>query len=150
MDAVTYPDKAVADFISKRVIPVRVTHDRILARNFRVKWTPTLILLDFEGDEVCREEGFLHPEGLIPALMLGLGKVRLHAGQYVEAISSFQQVTSEYPKSAQAPEAIYFRGVARYQSANDMKALREAYEELKAAYPESTWTEKAFPYSDIK
>jgi len=150
MDAGTYPNKAVADFINKQLVPVRVVHDKTLARALRVKWTPTLVLLDFEGNEIYREEGYLPPEGLIPALMLGLGKVRLAAGQYDEAISHFKQAESSYPKSDEAPEAIYFSGVARFKSTHDMKPLKEAYEKLKAEYPDSVWTKKAYPYSEIK
>jgi len=150
MDAVTYPNKKVVDFITKNVIPVRVRHDQPPARVYRVEWTPTLVLLDSGGNEVYREEGYLPPEGLIPALMLGLGKVRLAAGQYDQAVSSFNHTASQYPKSYEAPEAIYFRGVARFKSSHDMTPLKEAYEKLKAEYPDSVWTEKAHPYSEIK
>ena len=56
----------------------------------------------------------------------------------------------QYPKSDQAPEAIYFQGVARFKSTHDMKPLKEAYEKLKATYPNSAWTKKAYPYSEVK
>ena len=85
MDAVTYPNPTVVEFISKNVIPVKTLYNQPLAHQFRVMWTPTLILLDLDGNEVYREEGFLPPESLIPALVLGLGKVRLNAGQYDQA-----------------------------------------------------------------
>jgi len=150
MDAVTYPNPTVVQFISKNVISVKVLYDQPLAHQFRVMWTPTFILLDLDGNEVYREEGFLPPEGLIPALVLGLGKVRLNAGQYEQAISQFKEVASKYPKSDQAPEAIYFLGVARFKSTHDMKPLKEAYEKLKAKYPDSSWTRKAYPYHEVK
>jgi tetratricopeptide (TPR) repeat protein len=150
MDAVTYPNPAVVEFISKNVIPVKTLYDQPLAHQFRVMWTPTLILLDLDGNEVYREEGFLPPEGLIPALVLGLGKVRLNAGQYDQAISQFKEVASKYPKSDQAPEAIYFLGVTRFKSTHDMKPLKEAYEKLKTKYPASSWTKKAYPYHEVK
>ena len=150
MDAVTYPNPTVVKFVSQNVIPVRSVHDQPLAHKFRVMWTPTLILLDLDGNEVYRDEGFLPPEGLIPALVLGLGKVRLNAGQYDQAISQFKEVASKYPKSDQAPEAIYFLGVARFKSTHDMKPLKEAYETLKAKYPASSWTNKAYPYHEVK
>jgi tetratricopeptide (TPR) repeat protein len=150
MDAVTYPNSAVVDFISKNVIPVRIDHEQPVAHYYRAEWTPTLVLLDPSGNEVCREVGYLPPEGIIPFLMLGIGKVRLAAGQYNHAITLFEQTASKYPKSDQAPEAIYFRGVAGFKSTHDLKQLEKAYERLKELYPTSIWTRKAYPYSAVK
>ncbi|MBI5568422.1 MAG: tetratricopeptide repeat protein [Desulfomonile tiedjei] len=150
MDAVTYPNKKVVEFVRKNVIPMRVQHDQPLASRFRVKWTPTLILLDDQGNEVYRNEGFLPPERLVPALMLGMGKVNLESANYDKAISHFKDLVSRYPQSEEAPEAVYFQGVARFRTTKDLKAMKEAYETLSKQYPNSSWTRKAQPYDKLK
>lgn len=147
MDAVTYPNKAVIQFIQENMVPVKMLHDQQpYAGRFQVKWTPTLVILDDRENEVYHNEGFLGPRDLIPALMLGTGKAHLAEEQYKEAVETFGRVASKYPKSEEAPEAIYYSGVARFKMTKDMKALTEAYKKLAAEYPHSSWTRKAEPY----
>jgi len=151
MDAGTYPNQAVIRFIQKNVIPMRLLYNQQpLAGRFRVTWTPTLILVDPQGNEVYRNEGALGPASLIPALMLGIGKEKSNSGHYDEAVSYFDELVSKYPKSVEAPEAIYYKGVARFKSTKDIKAMKEAYRQLFAKYRASPWTAKAQPYSTLK
>jgi thioredoxin-related protein len=151
MDAVTYSNKAVIDFINANMIPVRVPHDqRPLAEEFKVKWTPTLITLDVDGTEKHRTVGFLPPEELIPSLMVGIGKGNLERSEFAQAIDRFQELISKYPKSSFAPEAVFFLGVAQYQSTHDPKFLRKIYDTLASKYPQSDWTKRASPYSSVK
>lgn len=150
MDAVTYPNKAVIEFIDSNMIAVRVPHDqRPLAEDFKVKWTPTLITLDVDGIERSRTVGFLPPEELIPSLMLGIGKAHLERGEFAQAIPRFEKLVSKYPKSGSAPEAVFYLGVAQFQSTQDPKFLRKAYDTLAAKYQHSEWTKRASPYSKI-
>ena len=77
MDAVTYPDKKVSDFIKKNLIALRIPADtKPYCADFNITWTPTLIVLDKDGKEHHRSVGFLSPEELIPALLLGMIKTR--------------------------------------------------------------------------
>jgi thioredoxin-related protein len=147
MDTVTYPDKKVSKFIAENMIAVRILHDQQpYAANFKIRWTPTLVVLDWEGNEVFRSVGYLPPEDMVPALMIGVGKVHFVRSQYREAISVFSDLLDKYPKSDQAPEALFFLGVARFKDTNDPKDLQKAYEELSRRYPDSEWTKKARPY----
>ncbi len=151
MDAVTYSNKTVAEFINTNMIPVRVPHNqKPLAENFKVKWTPTVITLDRDGTERQRTIGFLPPSALIPSLMLGIGKTRLDRGEFAQAIPEFKQVVAKYPTSDFAPEAVFYLGVAQFKSTHDPKFLRKAYDTLAAQYPKSEWATKASPYSSIK
>jgi len=150
MDAVTYPDKKVSQFITENMIAVRIAHDQQpYATNFKIRWTPTLIVLDWEGHEVFRSVGYLPPEDMVPALMLGVGKVHFVRSQHGGAISVFSDLLERYPKSDQAPEALFFLGVARFKNTNDPKALQQLYEELSRRYPDSEWTKKARPYRSL-
>jgi TolA-binding protein len=148
MGAVTYPNAGVISFINENMIPLQVRFDaRPLATDFNVRWTPAIITLDTEGKEHHRTVGFLPPEALIPSLLLGMAKVYFDSDRFDEALAKLEKLLSDYPFSRSAPEAIYLRGVSLYKSKDDPKPLKQAYEKLKADYPESEWTERAYPYS---
>ncbi|HEY6837922.1 MAG TPA: outer membrane protein assembly factor BamD [Geobacteraceae bacterium] len=148
MDAVTYPNDKVSDFIMTRIVPLRVPADsQPLATEFKVTWTPTLVTLDYYGKEHHRTVGFLPPEQLIPSLLLGTAKADFDAEQFNDAILTIDRLLAEFPVSAAAPEAIYLRGVSRFKASHDPKPLKEAYEKLQAEYPGSEWTHRAQPYS---
>ena len=150
MDAVTYPNPAVVDFIQNNMIQLRILSDNeSVALKFKIKWTPTLITLDKEGNEHYRTIGFLRPEALVSSLMLGIGRMRLDKGEYQGAISNFDKLIATSSKNDFIAEAIYFRGVARYKLTNDLKSMKEAYDKLSEEYPDSEWTEKAYPYKGI-
>ncbi len=147
MGAVTYPDKKVEDFINEKMVPLQVLADNPLADEFKVKWTPTIVVLDYQGREHHRTVGFFPPDDFIPNLLLGMGKIDFDADRFDGAILYFDNLLAEYPKSNSAPEAIYLAGVSRFKSTHDPGPLKKAYEKLKAEYPQSEWTQRAQPYS---
>ncbi len=146
MDAVTYPDKKVVNFIALNLIPLRVPADAPTADKFRVKWTPTLVILDPDGNEHIRSVGFLPPDELIPWLLLGMARVHFELDRFPEAIQVFDRLLSDFPLSLSAPEAIFYRGVSGYKSTHEAKPLKEAYEKLQARFPSSEWAKKSLPY----
>ncbi len=147
MGAVTYPDARVAEFVTSQMVPLQVPVDSPLAGDFKVRWTPTIVVLDYYGKEHHRTVGYFPPEEFVPNLILGMGKVDFDTDQFNDAILHFDQLLAKYPKSDAAPEAIYLRGVARYKSSHNAAPLKEAYEKLKADYPASEWAKRAEPYS---
>ena len=148
MDAVTYPNAQVMDFIDRKIVPLRVPADaQPLSTEFKVMWTPTLVSLDYYGKEHHRTVGFLPPDELIPSLLLGMGKTDFDTEQYNDAILHLDEILFSYPKSAAAPEAVYLRGVCRFKSSHEANPLKEAYEKLAAEYPGSEWVKRAQPYS---
>jgi tetratricopeptide (TPR) repeat protein len=147
MDAVTYPDEAVAKFLNEAVIPLQLPHDhQPLSEQFNVKWTPTLVIVDTAGKEHHRTVGFLGPDELVPMILLGLGKSFFETGRFDEAIAAFDRLIAEFPGSVSVPEAIFVRGVSLYKNTKDPKPLRAAYDKLTAEHPGSDWTKRAFPY----
>ena len=66
--------------------------------------------------------------------------------QFTEALAALETILKDHPQSDSAPEAIYLKGVSQYKSTNDPKPLKTAYEQLKAEYPSSEWTKRAYPY----
>ena len=77
---------------------------------FNVNWTPTMIVLDADGNEVHREVGFLAPEEFISTFMVGKGKYYFNAEAHPEAQGMFDEALREYPNSDAAAEAIFFLG----------------------------------------
>jgi tetratricopeptide (TPR) repeat protein len=118
-------------------------------KRFLVKWTPTIIILDTDGNEYHRFIGFLAPEDFIAQIILGKGKVEFNQDRFEQAIQCFQEVLVRYPKADAAPEAQYYVGVAKYKASHDPKQLKLGLEALQRDYPNSEWTKKAQPYSLI-
>ncbi len=147
MDAVTYPDKKVSEFILQNLIALRIPSDvKPYADDFKVTWTPTLIVLDQDGKEHHRTVGFLPPEELIPALMLGMASTCFEQQKFANALAILQDILDHHATSDAAPEAMFLKGVAGYKYTHDPKPLKEAYEQLSAQYPSSEWTKRAYPY----
>jgi thioredoxin-related protein len=148
MNAVTYSDENVIDFVQNNLIPLRIAFDtQPLASEFNLKWTPTIIILDSQGKEHQRTVGFLPPEEFIPSLLLGIAKSYFEQEKFPEALSTLDKIISEHSQSDYVPEAIYFRGVCGYKNTHNPMLLKEAFELLRTKYPKSEWTKRATPYS---
>ena len=146
MDEVSYPDKRVARFINDNIIPLRLSGTTKEAADFKVKWTPTLIMLDMDGKLHQRTIGFISPDEIIPALLLGMTKTYFDRNEFDKAISCVDKITTDYPGSASAPEAIFIKGVSIYKNFKDPRGLKECYQILHEKYPDNEWTMRAYPY----
>ena len=147
MDAVSYPQSSVIDFISSSLVPLRIPADhKELGPQFRIKWTPVLLLLDASGTEFYRTLGFFLPEELIPSLLLGVGKAHFDKAERSAAVKHLDRILNEYPKSGSAPEAVYLKGVANYIESHDVSHLKNLHQTLKRDFPQSTWAMRSSPY----
>lgn len=147
MDAVTYPENKVIDYVSNNLVPILVAFDaEPLAKDFNIKWTPTLITLSKEGKEHHRTVGFLDPDTFITSSLLGVSKSHFDNDRFPEALDLFEKIIAEFPETDSVPEAIFLQGVARYKNSGDPKPLKEAYEKLAADFPDNEWTKRAYPY----
>lgn len=151
MDAVAYPEPAVIEFVTKNLIPVRIpASDHELAVEYRIKWTPSLLILDEKGVEYYRTLGFFWPQELIPSLLLGMGKAYFDKPDRVKASIFFNKIIEEYPQSFQTPEAIYMKGVSDYIATKNVGNLIGIYDRLASEYPKTLWAMRADPYSYLK
>ena len=76
---------------------------------FGAVWTPTVLILDSDGTERLRVEGYLPRDEFSAHLEMGLARVALMRKQWDEAERRYAQVVERYPDSKVAPEAIYWR-----------------------------------------
>jgi len=120
-----------------------------LVKRYGVKWTPTIIILDLNGNEHHRFVGYLPPEDFIAQIILGKGKTEFDLDHFEGAIQCFQEVLVRYPNADAAPEAQYYLGVAKYKASHDPKQLKLGLEGLQKDYPNSEWTKKAQVYALI-
>jgi len=147
MDAVSYPDEKVIDFLGEYVVACRVpSSSEPLSSEYGIKWTPTLVLLDGEGREHHRTIGFIPPEELVPTLFLGIAKAHFNRDEYDDALKALGRILEDYPRCDEAPEAIYMQGICLYKSTRNAGRLREAYDRLLSEFPSSAWFKRAYPY----
>ena len=114
---------------------------------FGAVWTPTILILDSDGTERLRVEGYLPRDEFRAHLEMGLARVAFMRKQWDEAERRYAQVVERYPDSKVAPEAVYWRGVSRYKRTNDHTVLGEVPGQLDETYPDSVWALKASVWS---
>ncbi|MGQ0714285.1 MAG: thioredoxin fold domain-containing protein [Gemmatimonadaceae bacterium] len=149
MDAEVYPDERVSKLISENFIPARV-HVRDQAADFQrlgerfgAQWTPTTLMIDAEGKERHRIEGFLPVDDFLAQLELGLGKLSFARADFADAERRYRRITDTYPATEAAPEAQYWAGVSRYKGQGDAKALAETAKAFTERYQDTPWAKKA-------
>jgi hypothetical protein len=114
---------------------------------FDALWTPTVLILDSNGVERLRIEGYLPKTEFRAHLEMGLARIAFMHKQWADAERGYAQVIERYPDSKVAPESVYWRGVSRYKATNDHTVLGQVAEQLEARYPDSVWTSKASVWS---
>ncbi len=139
----TYPTQAVADTINEYLIPIQVnTQDdsgATLVERYRQVWTPDIRILDNDGYELYRWNGYLPPFEYVPQLLAGVGQAYLRKHDEPKAASVFERVIREYPTSAVAPEAEYYYAVSKYKQSHKPEDLMGNWDRLRRDHPESIW-----------
>jgi hypothetical protein len=148
MDAVTYPNDAVANAIATYFEPVQInTQDgsantTATVRRFRQVWTPDLRILDGEGVELYRWNGYLPPGEFLPQLLAGRAQALLRSEQGEEAAAAYAEILRTYPTSFVGSEVAYFTAVAQYRVTHEPADLLGTWGRLQARYPMSEWRTK--------
>jgi hypothetical protein len=144
-----YPDERVARFIDEHFVPARVhvkeqPEDFLrLGDRFNAHWTPTTLVLEPDGTERHRIEGFLPTEDFLAQLMLGVAKAAFARQEWDRAARLFRDVEEKFPNATTAPEALYWTGVSRYKASQDPAALRETGLAFTRRYADSEWAKRS-------
>jgi hypothetical protein len=148
-----WPDERVARFVTDNFLAARV-HVREDAPAFKrygelykAPWTPTTLLLDADGVEHTRIEGFLPAGDFLSQLMLGRARLAFDAGQWADAERRFREIVERLPESDAAPEALYWAGVTPYKASGDAASLKATARAFKERYQDSPWAKKASVWS---
>jgi TolA-binding protein len=105
-------------------------------------WTPTVIILDSNGEERSRLEGYLPKDEFRAHLEMGLARVTFMSKNWADAERRYTEVLERYPDSQAAPEALYWKGVSHYKATNDHTVLGELPGQFQEKYPDSVWALK--------
>ncbi len=110
---------------------------------FKALWTPTQLILDAEGKEHHRMEGFLPVEDYLAQLELGLAKLDFEGERFDAAEREFRAICDRHPNAGVAAEACYWAGVSAYKATHAADPLQSTARQLRQKYPDSEWTRKA-------
>lgn len=105
-------------------------------------WTPSVIILDPNGEERFRVEGYLPKDEFRAHLEMGLARVAFMSKNFADAERRYTSVLERFPQSKAAPEALYWKGVSHYKATNDHTVLGEMPGQFQAKYPDSVWALK--------
>jgi len=136
-------------FVGDNFMPARVhvKQDpqpfRQYAERYKAPWTPTILLLDRDGVEHFRIEGFLPPDDFLAQLMLGRARLAFDAQQWGEAERLFREVVARFPNTDAAAEALYWAGVAPYKATGNPASLKATGEAFTKRYQDTPWAKKA-------
>jgi outer membrane protein assembly factor BamD (BamD/ComL family) len=114
---------------------------------FGVDWTPTILILDPDGKERHRIEGYLPNDDFLAQLHLGLAHAAFTAGKFEQAGERFDRIVSDFPGTDAAPEAQYWAGVSRYKATGSADALTATAGAFKQRYGDTPWGKKASVWS---
>ena len=112
--------------ISENFVPVRfhIKEQPRAFERFKAWWTPTVLLLDADGAERHRVEGFLPVDDFVAQLELGLARNAFEHKQYADAEQRFRAIGELHPSAGVAPEACYWAGVSAYKATRNPEPLR--------------------------
>lgn len=139
----------MARYITEHFEPVRVhvreqkDEYKRLGERYNVQWTPTILVLDPEGEERHRIEGFLPVDDFLSQVALALAKSAFHRQDYVEAERRYREIVDRFPSTDAAPEALYWAGVSKYKGSGDASALGATTAAFRDRYQDTTWAKKA-------
>jgi TolA-binding protein len=105
-----------------------------------------VLLLDSDGKERVRLEGYLPNSDFTAALMNGLGRLAFVRKKYADAERWYADVVSRYGNTHFGAEAMYWQAVSQYSASHDHTVLAKVAEELRRTFPSSVWASRAIPW----
>ncbi len=105
-----------------------------------------MLLLDSDGKERVRLEGYLPNADFVAALMNCLGRIAFVRQKYADAERWYGDVVTRFGSTHFAAEAMYWRAVSRYSASHDHTVLGKIAEELRKNYSSSVGESKSIPW----
>ena len=102
--------------------------------------------MDADGKERWRLEGYLSKDEFRVNVEMGLARVAFTKKKFAEAESLYSEIVERYPDSKFAPEAIYWKGVSRYNVTHDHAELGSVAKVFTENHQDSIWAEKSVPW----
>ena len=145
MGAVTYPDPEVERYLNDNFVPVQfnvVDQPEVMDR-FHTPWTPTLIVLDADGTEHRRTQGYLDAKRFIAEMSLARLKDAVDRRDFPAAQERATDALARTKGDRERePEALYWASVAAYKATNDAQNLMKGWNRLLDEFPQSDWARR--------
>jgi tetratricopeptide (TPR) repeat protein len=143
---VTYPQTEVAETILAHSIPVQFDNSKkennLFLHDLHHIWTPDIRILNHDGYELYRWDGFLPPSEFIARTLCGFALAYLRLKRFEQAEAVYVDVLKRFSTTYAAPEAQYYLGVTRYRRDPDSDELLTQWANLRSRYPESEYRVK--------
>ncbi|HTX56434.1 MAG TPA: tetratricopeptide repeat protein [Candidatus Acidoferrales bacterium] len=142
----TYPDESVIETLLANAVPLQF--DNTVKENFQMLhklhhiWTPDIRVLNHNGDELYRWDGFLPPAEFTPRMICAFAMANLRSKRFDAAQRLYVDVLRSFSTSYAAPEAQYYLGVARYRNDPEGDDLLAQWANLRSRYPASEYRVK--------
>jgi TolA-binding protein len=104
------------------------------------------LILDQDGKERWRLEGYLTKDEFRANLEMGLARIAFMRKKWADAGGRYNAVIDRFPDSHFAPEAVYWRGVSEYKATNDHVTLEGVAKIFTEKYTDSVWAIKSQPW----
>jgi hypothetical protein len=105
-------------------------------------WTPDIRILNHDGYELYRWDGFLPPPEFMARALCGFGMAYLRLKRFDRAEAVYVDALKRFSTTYAAPEAQYYLGVARYRRDPQSDELLTQWGNLRSRYPESEYRVK--------
>jgi Tetratricopeptide repeat len=143
---VTYPQTEVAETILAHSIPVQFDNSKkennLFLHGIHHIWTPDIRILNHDGYELYRWDGFLPPSEFIARTLCGFALAYLRLKRFEQAEAVYVDVLKRFSTTYAAPEAQYYLGVTRYRRDPDSDELLIQWANLRSRYPASEYRVK--------
>lgn len=142
----TYPQPPVVATVKAHAVPVQFDNTKaenkaVLSRMHHI-WTPDLRVLDKDGSELYRWDGFLPPPDFIARALCGFAYAHLRSREFEQAEAIYVDVLTRFSTTYAAPEALYYLGVTRYRRDPESDELLTQWANLRSRYPMSEYRVK--------
>ncbi len=142
----TYPQTEVAETILAHSVPVQFDNSKkennVFLHGLHHIWTPDVRILNHDGYELYRWDGFLPPSEFIARTLCGFALAYLRLKRFEQAEAVYVDVLKRFSTTYAAPEAQYYLGVTRYRRDPDSDELLTQWANLRSRYPESEYRVK--------
>jgi hypothetical protein len=136
----------VVDAILSHGVPVQIDNSKsennVFLHSIHHIWTPDVRILNHDGYELYRFDGFLPPPEFAARTMTGYGMAYLRLKRFDQAESCYVDVLRKFSTAYAAPEAQYYLGVTRYRKDHNSDELPKQWENLRSRYPLSEYRVK--------
>lgn len=142
----TYPQAPVVETILHYGVPVQFDNSNAANNQFLHSihhiWTPDVRILNHDGYELYRFDGFLPPPEFMARALCGFGMAYLRLKRFDQAEAVYVDVLKRFSTTYAAPEAQYYLGVARYRRDPQSDELLTQWANLRSRYPQSEYRVK--------